>query len=214
MARDSCCCPQRAWANRSSRASWGRPRPPYPALNEAVTEYVHQARDHARGVRNFYVSTIVFLLLSGSVGVTWAVRTATSPASLRTSENIVYVALGVIFLICAAYSTFQAGRLRRLHEESSRLGRQLQYLNAYLAPLPKPTQDLIRGTLTQRLFPRALADNDPLREPAWPTPADLLASFSPELADVLASEGEGAGDQFGVSHQSHGLIRRLLSGLS
>jgi hypothetical protein len=181
-------------------------------LDEAATEYGNQAREYTRGVRNFYLATIVFLLLSGWVGVSWARRVHAPHSTVRASQTIPYIALGLISLGSAGFSSFQAGRLRRLCEESTRLQQQLRYLNAYLAPLPKPTQHLIRGAMTQRLFPRALADKDPLREPQWPTPVDLLASFSPEIQEVFASEENGAEDDFLTPQRPRGFLRRIFSG--
>ena len=45
--------------------------------------------------------------------------------------------------------------------------RQLELLPRYLADVASPVDQALRLALVQRLFPRLLGDDDPLRESEW-----------------------------------------------
>ena len=84
------------------------------------------------------------------------------------------LSLAGVLLVAIVPIWVQAERHRRAASESRRLERQLRMVDPYLQPLPERTQAVMRAALTPRLFSRLLEDQDPMREPAWPSSGSLF----------------------------------------
>lgn len=106
------------------------------------------------------------------------------PVSSSQIPVAVCFILGVLALVLAA--GHQAHLCRKSAAESARIYRQLHSVDEYLDPLPEQLQYLLRGTLVQRLFPRLIDDDNPLREEeAFPGTDSLMAAAAPELQELL-----------------------------
>jgi len=84
--------------------------------------------------------------------------------------------LGVAgFMALLAYALLQLSeRSRRSADEHTRLQRHLTSLEPFLGQLPESMRPVVRAGLAPRVFARVLDDDDPTREPIWPTTAELL----------------------------------------
>jgi hypothetical protein len=98
-----------------------------------------------------------------------------------------------LLLLAATLLWVQAERYRRSAAESRRLQRQFAALDLYLEPMPEPIRAVMRAALAPRLFSRLLEDNDPMREPIWPSPENLY-SDSVEADATTDSDSEAAAD--------------------
>jgi hypothetical protein len=114
----------------------------------------------------------------GSVGLALLVAWVAAHHSPGTGDPAaVYTAYASAFVLLSALAGFFAAQARRHRiaaQEFRRIARQIESVDAYLAPLPVPTRNLLRATMLQRLFPRLLDDDDPMREPRWPNADHLL----------------------------------------
>lgn len=68
---------------------------------------------------------------------------------------------------------WQAERHRRSAADNRRLAHQWAALEDYLQPLPERPQAIMRAALAPRIFSRPIEDDDPLKEPVWPTSDSL-----------------------------------------
>lgn len=95
--------------------------------------------------------------------------------------NYYFVISGALSLT-AALLWWQSSRARTAGREWQRVATGIRGIDSYLAPMSWPMQDLMRGAMVQRLFPRLLEDDDPIREPRWPDPNAMLTAISYGLA--------------------------------
>lgn len=87
---------------------------------------------------------------------------------------------GLLALLCAIGSIamwLNAGRYERNASESSVLARQIVALGPFLTSLSPDLRELMQASLAPRLFARPVGDDDPLREPLWPSSDNLLAAI-------------------------------------
>ena len=155
-------------------------------LPAIADKFGEDADRQGRRMLALYMGSSALLIAAITIGLLEFVYPAgnqkPSSASLLSRSLIPFIVAG--FAIFLAY---QASTLRRNSDEARRLQRQLQALPAYLAPLPLNAQMLLRGAMIQRLFPRLLEDNDPLREEDWfPDPGQLISAIDPKLIEVVA----------------------------
>jgi hypothetical protein len=122
-----------------------------------------------RWIRFMYISS--FALILG--GITVALLAVSR--SFRHLDD--YLGIAVAMLIVAAALAFNAGRARMAAREARRVHRDLVRFDQYVASLSRPVQELLRGVMVQRLFPRLLEDDDPIREPRWPDANTLLTAI-------------------------------------
>lgn len=119
------------------------------------------------------------------------------------------IAVAGLFVV-AALMFRSAASHERASREYVRLERGMAAIEPYLAPLPEAARHFLRATLTQSLFPLLPEDDDPLRQPQWPTSRDLLwASYQTEappddeeaagreVAEVTGEERPGDGQPQG-----------------
>jgi hypothetical protein len=126
--------------------------------------------------RLYIAMVIVFLAAVGSV---IAGILGVSAVSDRWSTILVgHMILAGLFVLAVVPLAIQAERHRRSGAESRRLQRQFAALDAYLEPMPKRIRAMMRAALAPRLFSRLLEDDDPVREPLWPTSDSLYPSHS------------------------------------
>jgi hypothetical protein len=76
----------------------------------------------------------------------------------------------------------QAERHRRASNEARRVQRHLSGVDWFLGDLPDEVRHLLQAPLAQRLFPRTLDDDDPLREPVWPVASDVVKAIHLHVA--------------------------------
>jgi hypothetical protein len=152
----------------------------------AVAAEYRQDGTREQKVASAFFLTCVLLLLSGLGFILWGLLHIASPplrtiAAARSSPWSVfsmYLVAALISMIAAAIIVIQAERHRRAAQEATRLARQFDAIEAYLQPMSSPVRDMVRASLAPRLFSRILSDDDPMREPIWPT-ADDIAKASP-----------------------------------
>ncbi len=123
------------------------------------------------GATGLVLAASVGSAVSGLAGLTRAGRYWTP---LFTGSLI----LCGLLLLAAILLWTQAERYRRSAAESRRLQRQFAAMDLYLEPMPEPIRAIMRAALAPRLFSRLLEDNDPMREPIWPSPETLYSDSS------------------------------------
>lgn len=82
------------------------------------------------------------------------------------------VATFIALLACVLLQLSE--RSRRSADEHLRLQRHLTSLEPFLGQLPESMRPVMRAALAPRVFARVVDDDDPTREPIWPTSAELL----------------------------------------
>lgn len=155
--------------------------------------------DHGADSRNaqrvtYWLYGATGLVLVASVGSAMAGLAALTPAGRYWSPHFTgSLILSGLLVLAAILLWVQAERHRRSAAESRRLQRQFAALDLYLEPMPEPIRAVMRAALAPRLFSRLLEDNDPMREPIWPSPEKLYSdSFAADsTAGSEASNAEG-----------------------
>src|SRR5207248_430344 len=131
-------------------------------LKCVAAEYKSDARRGHLRMWILYGATIMLVGGSVSLALVEAGR-ASSRTKFAGAQFAAYGLISLVILLLAVYLGHQATRQRIWAAESSRVARQLLGFDAYVEPLPQIAQDLFRGTMIPRLFPRVLEDDDPLR---------------------------------------------------
>jgi len=140
-----------------------------------------ESRHQLRLMWSFNVVSLLLALAAPAVGVFM------TRGSLDTKSTWVTVLMIVSLVGASAAAAWQGRECRRSAAENRRIGRQSAYLDAYLSPLPKSAQDLLRSVMIQRLYPRLLDDDVLLRdEEIFPTTAELMEAVLPGWDDVGA----------------------------
>jgi hypothetical protein len=140
--------------------------------------------DAARERRTSQACFLLFvLLILSSLGfILWGILRISARADLANNSISVWpvfsthLVAAVVGLAAAVVVIIQAERHRRASQEAIRLARQFTAVESYLAPMPSALRDIVRVSLTPRLFSRILWDDDPIREPIWPTASDIAAA--------------------------------------
>lgn len=125
----------------------------------------------------FFVSAAVLIILAISFSLWGLVRVGRVPPLTPGggwAGFSMYLAVSLVCLGAAAVVVSQGERHRRAAQEATRLERQFEIVESYLEPMAPPVRDLVRTSLTPRLFARTLWDDDPLREPLWPSAQDIV----------------------------------------
>jgi hypothetical protein len=148
------------------------------ALIEIAKKYGADARRGAFHVLFLYMTATIFMIAS-FIGA-WHITESPAP---QLAGRFWAVAGALLVAIVLAY---HANTRRRQVDEAQRLERQLTLLPSYLAPLPDAARSLMRAAMIQRVFPRLLEDDDPLRESEWfPGTDHLLLAIDPDFAVEL-----------------------------
>lgn len=92
-------------------------------------------------------------------------------------EALLYSSAAMIVVLATfAGFMFQAAtRQGAAAEEATRMARHTALVPSYAALSPSGSVSALQIALAPRLFARTLQDDDPVREPLWPTLADLSA---------------------------------------
>jgi hypothetical protein len=151
-----------------------------PGLDSATLQpYLDDAK-HQQRLLWMYGFTGIFLILVLAGLSIWCVISAPQPEHLA----LPLIGMGILSVFAVLLGQ-QARECRRTLAETLRIKRQLLSLDPYLSPLPELAQHLLRGVMVQRLFPRLLDDENPMREDeVFPQAQDLLLALSPELRDM------------------------------
>lgn len=132
--------------------------------------------------------TYVFFLgaavtIASSIGfIFWGLLQATPKFSTYSNTAgasvwdifAMYLVASLVSLVASVIIVAQGERHRRADQEATRLARQFDAIESYLNPIPQPLRDVVRVSLTPRLFSRILWDDDPMREPTWPTASEII----------------------------------------
>ncbi len=92
----------------------------------------------------------------------------------------------IVVLATAAWSVFQAAaRQGAAAEEATRMARHSVLVPSYAALNSSDSVSALQVALAPRLFARTLLDDDPVREPLWPTLTDLSALTNTAVEEPL-----------------------------
>jgi hypothetical protein len=143
-------------------------------LSDVAADYAEDARRERRASLTYFVIATALVLAAFGIVIAGLVQTASVNHPSRVwSVFSVYLMAALVSLVAAGVIIVLGERHRRAAQESTRLSRQFDVVESYLAPMATQARDLIRASLTPRLFSRILSDDDPMREPIWPTAADI-----------------------------------------
>jgi hypothetical protein len=159
-------------------------------LWQLAESYESDANRERTTMRRLYGSSLALLAASAALAVL-GIEVARDGGSLRLDVFGAYGIVSVWLVASAAVAMRAAARHRAAATEAGRLHRQLQGLDAYLAPMPRMLRNLLRGTIFQRLFPPVLESDEPWREPKWPDTASLLEAI--QARDETVEHTGGAG---------------------
>jgi hypothetical protein len=144
----------------------------------------YQQDAKAQSVLMWAYSLVAVVLVGVLVAQVLQLAGSKSAGGEGSSESLVGMTILGVLALAAGH---QARECRRAAFETRRVHRQLLSLDRYLSPLPAFGQDLLRGVLVQRLFPRMLDDDNPMREDdAFPPMDSLMQALSPEIREIRA----------------------------
>lgn len=148
---------------------------------EDLEPYEADARRDSRLMWVYYVAA-GFLTAVTVAGIVWYSISRPPP----TGDALVLPLSGLaVLLILALASGHQARECRRAVFETRRIHRQLLTLDKYLESMPELGRELLRGVMIQRLFPRLMDDDNPMREDdVFPDADKLLLALSPQLRNA------------------------------
>jgi uncharacterized membrane protein len=148
-------------------------------LSDVVSGYAEDARRERRAALIYFsIATALVIaafgvVIAGLVQIASLNRNRAAHPSWVWSVFSAYLIASLVSLIAAGILILLGERHRHAAQESTRLSRQFDVVESYLAPMSTQARDLIRASLTPRLFSRILSDDDPMREPIWPTAEDV-----------------------------------------
>jgi hypothetical protein len=172
------------------------PGRPADGVSHAADRLLAVAADYRGDAQRDSRVTLILSLASGvlmlaAIGfIVWGILTVTAKRPAAATETTwpafsMYLVASALCLVGACVTVIQVERRRRSAQEAIRLARQFDVVEAYLQPMSSHVRDIMRAALTPRLFSRILVDDDPLREPIWPTAQDISkASRSARHAKV------------------------------
>lgn len=161
-------------------------------LSGAAQDYGHDAARERRAARGFLLVAAAATLLAAAALAWGLTRMGDSPGTARLQMFGAHLASAVVLAAAAFVSLRAADRRGRVAGDHHRQQRQLSAVDAYLAPLPDSTRHLLRAALAPRLFSRSIDDDDPLRDPVWPSPAEVLQQLpDPRAKTDSAAPPEG-----------------------
>jgi uncharacterized membrane protein len=148
-------------------------------LSDVASGYAQDAKRERRAALTYFSIATALVIAAFGVVIAGLVQIASlnhngaAHPSWVWSVFSAYLIASLVALIAAGVLILLGERHRRAAQESTRLSRQFDVVEPYLAPMATQARDLIRASLTPRLFSRILSDDDPMREPIWPTAADI-----------------------------------------
>lgn len=150
-----------------------------PALDSLAKTHVNEAAAHRRAARLYLLCAAVpAALLVASLG--WGlIRLDDVAGGERPSLLWAHAGVAAALAAMAAVLHRSAERRSRLAEDHTRQHDQLSLVNEYLRPLPPELAHLLRAVLMPRVFGRSVDDDDPLRDPVWPSPAEITKLVAP-----------------------------------
>jgi hypothetical protein len=152
---------------------------PASKLSDVAAHYAEDSRRERRAARTYFsIATALVLsafgiVIAGLIQIAAVNHNGPAHPSWVWTVFTAYLLASLVSLVAAGVIILLGERHRRAAQESTRLSRQFDVVESYLAPMATQARDLIRASLTPRLFSRILSDDDPMREPIWPTAADL-----------------------------------------
>jgi hypothetical protein len=153
------------------------------------------ARDRATAIWFLWTAGV---LVGGSLGLAWrGLVVALHDDTLRVSVFAGYVGVAAFMACTAAVVVMLAMRVHTASREAFRLEHQVKAIDPFLYSLPEPQRNLLKGVMLRRLFPRLLEDDDPLREPEWPSPYEVVT-----LLTKWKSESTEKGDKGGPARST------------
>jgi hypothetical protein len=156
-------------------------------FRELAEDYVKDAHKQSNAMTLLYMVSLAVLMLAAAAAI-WAAGGPALGAPFAVDQFLARGSVVLVLLLGALATVWQADRHRRGAAEQLRIARQLRTLPAFIDSIDsKPMKDLMRGTVAARFFPRALDDDDVLREPQWPDPSQLL--------EALEGEEEAGGEE-------------------
>lgn len=155
--------------------------------HEDLEPFASDAAAQARLMWAYYLAAALLVMVV-IAGLAWLLL---SDSASEESPLVPLVGLGALVVLAGAAGQ-QARECRRAAFETRRIYRQLMIVDKYLQPMPQGGRDLMRGVMMQRLFPRLLDDENPMREDEiFPDPDKLLIALDPQYADMrLGDETE------------------------
>ena len=134
--------------------------------------YVADARQSARYVAILYAGVALTIVTAAGLLIVGLVRTATLGPT-ADGDFRAYALSAFILGLLSLPLWWQSERHRKSVADNRRLAHQWSALDDYLQPLPERPQAIMRAALAPRMFSRPIEDEDPLKEPVWPS-AELL----------------------------------------
>jgi hypothetical protein len=178
-----------------SGAAHSKPDPV--VFHRLAEDYLKDARNDRSTMSLLYCGSIVFFGLAAVASI-WSATVGTKDPVVVSDQLLARVSAVVVLLLAAVTMAWQAGRHRRIGAEQLRLARQLRTFPAYISSIDSgKLKDLMRGALAPRFFSRTLDDDDVLREPSWPSPADLRPMIGMTSAAPQPSAARSSGPEPG-----------------
>lgn len=85
----------------------------------------------------------------------------------------VRVVINCIPFVASLPFWLQARAYKRDSAESRRLQLQTRLVEPYISEMSEPAKTIMKASLAPRIFSRLIEDQDPIREPIWPS-SDVL----------------------------------------
>lgn len=154
------------------------------------SKYADDDRSERRAVTQMLSASAALLSLAVAVLVLGLHESVNNPTKGAWSFFSIYLTVGSVCALGAGICLALGERRRRSAQEATRLSRQFQALESFLDPMPPMTRDIVRVSLAPRLFSRNTWDDDPLREPVWPTTQEVIhAGSAPRHRAMPSSSG-------------------------
>jgi hypothetical protein len=124
-----------------------------------------------------FVTAITLLVAAAAITLV-GFAVADDKRELRVDQFAAFAGVSAVLTFASITTAWQSVRHRTMSREACRLDHQIRGFDSFVSTMGRPAQDLIRGTMVQRLFPRLVEDDDPLREPRWPDAGRLLEAVT------------------------------------
>jgi hypothetical protein len=131
------------------------------------------ADHYGADARDDFLRSAVLAVLGAVVIVGAAIWGA---AMIAWGDGEVGSGAAVAVLVAFASTPFwwQADRYRRSALETRRLQRHITSVEPYLSGFHGRVGTVVRTSLAQRIFSRTAEDDDPVREPVWPSTEQVI----------------------------------------
>ena len=167
-----------SWISRSIASQLVAEPTRSPTFSAVGKQYGRDARSDFR--RSGVLTTVAVLTNLAGLGLSvWRVL----EDEVAQAITIAGLALGVSLPIW-----WQADRYRRSGMENRRLQRHLRTVTPLLDSFEGPARTGTSLAIAQRLFSRPYEDGDPLREPVWPSMADLPFAAAPPTTGAVDTD--------------------------